>query len=549
MHVGPRRGRHLRLAGLFLVAGVFLLGHLASGGGRAGAASAAHPLMVLAGMLMLLCAAAALLALALGVPRLRLDRNGLAVHGPWGARAAGWAQIGAFAMVSERGAHRSVPGHAVAPWLERRRRWRDRSGFVLYDVFDTPLPQLLELVALRRPDAPGGVEFAPPPPERPCGVPGFRWPWLTALLLAVMAAVFAVERHVGASLGTASGGAGDPSVAALVALGGSSRDLVAAGEWHRMLSATLLHAGLAHLVGNAVALALAGYALERLVGRVWMACIFAVGGFGGSLASLALAPSATVSVGASGAIVAMLASLLFVARRMAPGRPRNRIVFMAVRATLPALIPFGPNAARVDYGAHWGGAVVGVILGLLMLRTWRDDQPLPGLRVGAAWLVVLSVAAYAASAAAVAWHFPAYAAAAVELIPDAVMPRTGPQIDAASDRLLADYPRDPRSHVVAGSRDMRLGRLLEAELELRRAETLIAGHPPGLPPQTPATIHALLAVILLAEHRGDEAAGIAAPACIAAGQSAPPPGLLRALTSAGLCPTLKPMAASPAPHP
>ena len=93
---------------------------------------------------------------------------------------------------------------------------------------------------------------------------------------------------------------------------------------------------------------------------------------------------------------------------------------------------------------------------------------------------------------------------------------------------------------------MRFSRLPEAETELRRAETLTAGHPQGLPPQLPATIHGVLALILFAEHHRDEAAGVAAPACIAAEPSAPPPGLLKTLTDVGLCPTRTLIA--PAPH-
>ncbi len=277
---GPLRGRLWRRVALFLVPGAAALAALRGGG--------PHPLAALAAPALLGGALGTLLALARGRPRLEVSPDGLTLRRFWRTTTVAWDRIGAFALAGPAGSTR-----AAAPRLARG-RGRPGRDIVLRDVFDTPLPLLLDMIAVRRPHTPGLA--APPPPERPCGVPGFRGPWLTATILAVLVAVFAAERQAAAVLGTAPGAPASPSLATLVALGGSSRALVQAGQWHRLLSAPLLHGSATHLLGNAAALVMAGWTLERLVGRAWMGCIFAIGALGGSLASLALSPPAAAAL-------------------------------------------------------------------------------------------------------------------------------------------------------------------------------------------------------------------------------------------------------------
>lgn len=254
---GPRRGRQVRIALVCLALGSVTLAPQAARLGHAAGTQAASLPALAAGGLLLAFGLATLLALALGRPRLVADRHGLALHGLLRTTRARWDGIGGFALVpvtnGRLGGKRFM---AVAPRLGPGRTRR----FMVPDSFAVPLPRLLDELGALRPGAPVAPAEAAPP--RPCGVPGFRWPWLTAAMLAVQVGVFALERHVSAGLGAP----GDPSLQTLVALGGVSRDLVASGEWFRLLTAPLLHASATHLITNALAFALAGYALERLVG-------------------------------------------------------------------------------------------------------------------------------------------------------------------------------------------------------------------------------------------------------------------------------------------
>jgi rhomboid protease GluP len=143
------------------------------------------------------------------------------------------------------------------------------------------------------------------------------FPWLTCAILAVLIGVFGAELVYGIGEATR---ALQPTITTLVTFGGLSRPLVIqAGEWYRLFSAPLLHADVFHLTFNGVAIYLAGYILEGLVGRAWFATIFVTGALGGSLLSLALNPDSLVSVGASGAVMGLFAAMLAASFRFPSG--------------------------------------------------------------------------------------------------------------------------------------------------------------------------------------------------------------------------------------
>lgn len=76
----------------------------------------------------------------------------------------------------------------------------------------------------------------------------------------------------------------------------------------RLLTATLLHAGLLHLGLNCAALASVGPQAEAVLGYASFAAVYLLAGLAGSGASLVFSESATV--GASGAIFGLLGAVL-----------------------------------------------------------------------------------------------------------------------------------------------------------------------------------------------------------------------------------------------
>jgi membrane associated rhomboid family serine protease len=88
-------------------------------------------------------------------------------------------------------------------------------------------------------------------------------PILTIGLILLLCLVFALEVHHTMDFSSPL----MPSVASLRAMGGVQGTLVfGEGQWWRLLTAPLLHSGLSHLIGNCIALLLAGFFLEPILG-------------------------------------------------------------------------------------------------------------------------------------------------------------------------------------------------------------------------------------------------------------------------------------------
>jgi rhomboid protease GluP len=362
-------------------------------------------------------------------------------------------------------------------------------------------------------------------------------PWLTVGIAGVLCAIYAFEQHL-ALMGT--GLVAQPSLGVVIALGGLSRRLIEQGEGYRILSAPLLHANLQHLVGNLVVFVFAGYRLERQVGRAWTFCVFAAGGLAGSVMSVLLSNAAMVTVGASGAIMAMLAALFFVSFRLPDGAAKTRAQRWVVFLLVPALIPLSGRGATnpVDYACHFGGTLVGAVLGLLLLLSWREqrgsDCAQPALRVPAALVSVGAILAFASSAYGVNRAYPAYASLA-HMMPDGQVPRRPVDVTASAYRLLHDFPNDPRAHLVVAEAELLQNNATSAEAELRTALALADVHVAIVYPALNNVIRSVLAETVLAQRRRAEATSIAREACVAAGNAAPPEALLQQLEKRQLC--------------
>jgi rhomboid protease GluP len=111
---------------------------------------------------------------------------------------------------------------------------------------------------------------------------------------------------------------------------------------------------------------------------------------------------------------------------------------------VPSLIPLGASigSGRVDFGAHLGGAIAGVLLGLMLIPLWPKDKILPRLQTGAAFLASLGGLALAFTLFSVIQTYPVFA---VSLMPDQELPKTFNEGKARATELLSRYPQDPRA--------------------------------------------------------------------------------------------------------
>jgi len=334
-------------------------------------------------------------------------------------------------------------------------------------------------------------------------------PWATVALLAVLAAVFAIEIAAGPWSGVLA-----PQLGTLIALGGESRFLVIEQrEWHRVLTAALLHADLFHLALNGIALFMAGALVERLVGWGWMLTLFAAGALGGSALSLAINPPEMVSVGASSAIMALFAGGLILVSRLPGGAARQQTQVALLRVLIPSLLPLATTRTegRIDFAGHFGGAIAGAVVGAILLMAWSRARTSPAPLLGRA-LAGAGILAVSLAVGRGATMYPAYAHLG-ELVPAAEFDAYGKDPDPVSARLLASFPHDPRSHALRGQFLASKGKFPEAEQELRAA----LGQPVALrtffKPELQRSIEKMLALVLAAQDRRDEARLVARSVC------------------------------------
>lgn len=350
-------------------------------------------------------------------------------------------------------------------------------------------------------------DLCAPAPVRP-----WVFPWATLALLALLAAVFAGEQL----LAIGAGGSGmAPSMPTLVALGGLNYKLVVeGGEWHRVLTAAMLHGNLVHLLSNGIALFFTGRFLERLVGRWWFLALFGFGAVGGSLASIAINAPNIVSVGASGAIMCQMAAAFVFTYRMPHGSERTGAQVLLMRVLLPALVPLA-SKGHVDFAAHGGGAVAGVLLGLVIMGIWPRNETMPRLTRLAATGSAIGMVLLTLSFAKVSRDYHDYTLATL-LIPPEQLPKTEAAAQAQVKDLLARYPRDPRGHLIQAKLSMAGSDFERAEAELRAglAEQEILRT--SFPPEFEWQLRSSLAMIRLHNNDVAEARRLAEPVCASA---------------------------------
>lgn len=216
---------------------------------------------------------------------------------------------------------------------------------------------------------------------------------LTVGMLGVLAVLYVLEASYGgfdfANIGNGA------SIDALVKYGGNAHDLaITQSEYWRLLTATLLHGSLAHIIMNSFSLWNLGSSLEKYFGRETFLTVFVLTGLVSSLTFALFGSRNTISIGASGAICGMLGFLISHGARnfqeLSKQIQRNWINFAM-------LFVIGFAIPNVDNWAHGGGVLAGILLGLIYPSFPRvfslNLGRLSGLLLlsSAAWIVKLAV--------------------------------------------------------------------------------------------------------------------------------------------------------------
>ena len=151
---------------------------------------------------------------------------------------------------------------------------------------------------------------------------------------------------------------------------GVQRDFIRSGEIYRLLTGTLIHIDLLHLLCNAYALFIIGNMVEGYYGKVKFSIIYLVSALTGSLLSIAMSNS--FSIGASGAIFGLLGSLLYFGYHY-------RVYFGSVilKRIIPVIIinlGIGFMLTSIDNFAHIGGLIGGFLISKALGINSKDKK-------------------------------------------------------------------------------------------------------------------------------------------------------------------------------
>ncbi len=157
----------------------------------------------------------------------------------------------------------------------------------------------------------------------------------------------------------------------LLFYGVQANELVADGQWWRLLTAAFFHdpSSIVHIAFNMWALYVFGPQLEREVGSAAFLALYVAAALGGGVAFYLLAPRG-VAVGASGAIFGLFGAWLAASyrrRRTAAGAAslRQLLVLLGINMALA----FAPGF-NIAWQAHAGGLVAGFLIAL----AWSAPQ-------------------------------------------------------------------------------------------------------------------------------------------------------------------------------
>ena len=187
---------------------------------------------------------------------------------------------------------------------------------------------------------------------------------VTWLLLAGIGAMFALETWLGGST--------DSEV--LKSLGANVPSLVWSGQWWRLLTSLFIHIGPLHLLVNCYGLYQLGTMFETLMGSRWMLAVYLASGIGGAIASVFFMRGG-LSAGASGAIFGLLGALLgFLMRRRSRLMPSGKQLLSSLLLWAGINVVLGLSLPHIDNAGHAGGAVTGLVLGLLLRERPRPER-------------------------------------------------------------------------------------------------------------------------------------------------------------------------------
>lgn len=195
--------------------------------------------------------------------------------------------------------------------------------------------------------------------------PQKKIPYVTIFLAAVNVIIFLIIEFVGSTEDSES----------MYQWGAMySPDVFEGGQWYRIITSMFLHFGINHLLNNMVVLLILGYQMEEKYGRLKYLITYFVCGIVGNIISGAAemaAGSYTIGAGASGAVFGIFGVILVMVFKSRKQFGRVSAIQMIV---LFLLMVFGNTQEGVDWMAHLGGALCGVVMALVLYKPKSGEE-------------------------------------------------------------------------------------------------------------------------------------------------------------------------------
>lgn len=140
------------------------------------------------------------------------------------------------------------------------------------------------------------------------------------------------------------------------------------GEYYRLLTSMFMHSGYEHILNNMLMLGILGYQIEEEYGSVKFLITYMASGLLGNVISAVfemMMGQYSVGVGASGAVFGIFGAMLVMMFKNRKGTNQNNGLRLLI---LFVLAVFGNMQEGIDWMAHFGGALTGVILAFILYR-------------------------------------------------------------------------------------------------------------------------------------------------------------------------------------
>ncbi|MEU5214844.1 rhomboid family intramembrane serine protease [Streptomyces sp. NPDC020807] len=155
---------------------------------------------------------------------------------------------------------------------------------------------------------------------------------------------------------------------------------VADGEWYRLLTATVLHQEVWHILFNVMGLWVIGGIVEPELGRIRYAVLCLLSGLSGSVLAYLVAPQNQASLGASGVVYGLIGAWVVLARRK-----RHDMGPVVLFVALSLLMTF--TRPGISWEAHVGGLVAGALVTYALVSAPRARRDL--VQYGACGLLLV----------------------------------------------------------------------------------------------------------------------------------------------------------------